>query len=226
MAEIGEQGESFNVSSASRAANFQPDIDRVKQYDPYQQKYVKISRGIYAVGLLVLAGAIRLWTAGHGILAGVAGLLALLLVLGGYMVGRGAGAAIYASGLLIPAQITALEPLEIVAMANMNNDEDDDEPHYGLRRITLKELPLHALRLGERIPCAAAFGGSSAGGWGFFEPRPLVWATDDPVTITATIASIPEEEWLRLSQLTSQLPALEGDQIAFYGADLSFVTVK
>ena len=43
MADIGEPGESFNFSSASRAANFRPDIDRIKQYDPYRQKYVRMT---------------------------------------------------------------------------------------------------------------------------------------------------------------------------------------
>ena len=225
MAEIGEQGESFNFSSASRATNFRPDMDRIKRYDTYPQKYTRLSRTVQAVGLLTAAGAIRFWTTDHGIWAGLAVLLALLLFLGAYMIRRGASAVIYSGGLLIPAHITALKPLQLVALANMSNDEEADEL-YGLRRCTLKELPLHALRIGERVPCAAAFGGTTQGGWGHFEPRPLVWSTDDQTIIEASTAAIPDEEWARLDELTRQLPALEDDQVAFYRADLTFIEVK
>lgn len=237
MAEIGEPGESFNFSAASRAANFRPDLDRIKQYDPYRKKYVRLNRIAQGIGLLMAGFAIRLWTTDHGIWAGVVGLLAVLILLGGYLIGRGAAGAVYASGLLIPARITSLQPLQVVALANMGNDEDadaeevTDEPVettdlYGLRRITLTELPLHSLRIGERVPCAAAFGGSNRGGWGHFEPRPLAWATADPLVIMASIASIPENEWQRLEQLARQLPEIDEDQVAFYRADLTFVEAK
>lgn len=226
MAEIGEPGESFNFSSASRAANFRPDLDRVKRYDPYRQKYVRLTRIVLGIGLLSAALSLRFWTTDHGIWAVVIGVLALLLLLGGYMLGRGASAAVYSSGLLIPAHITSLEPLQLVVLATMSSDDEDTDETYGIRRVTLKELPVHSLRIGERVPCAASFGGDHNGAWGHFEPRPLVWATDDPLLITASTATIPEEEWIRLDQLTRQLPEIQEDQVAFYRADLTFIKVK
>ena len=249
MADIGEQGESFNFSSASRSANFRPDIDRIKQYDPYRQKYVRMTRIVYGIGLLTAGFAVRLWTTGNGVWAVVVGVLALLILAVGYMIGRGANASIYQSGLLIPARIVALNPLQVVALANMGNSDDeeesddDDEPKnsnktvnrdkaqntgdlYGVRRVTLKALPLHTLQIGERVPCAAGFGGSNGDGWGHFEPRPLVWATDDLTIITASIAAIPDEEWARLDKLARELPEMEEDKVAFFDAELRFVEAK
>lgn len=226
MANTGEQGESFNFSSASRAANFRPDIDRVKRYDIYQRKYTRLTRIVQGVGVLMGAWAVRLGTTGHGSWAVVVVVLALLILLIGYMIGRGANASIYASGLLIPAHIVALEPLQLVALATMNNDEETTDEIYGIRRVTLTELPGHTLRVEERIPCAAGFGGSNLGGWGYFEPRPLVWATDDPAIIQGATEAIPDAEWNRLTQLTRRLPDLTDEHIAFYGADLTFIDVK
>ena len=226
MTEIGEQGERFNFSSASRAAHFRPDIDRIRRYDPYRQKYVRLTRIVQGIGLLTAGLSLRLWTTDHGIWAGVIGVLALLLLLGGYMLGRGASAAVYSGGLLIPAHITSLEPLQLVALANMSSDDEDTDETYGIRQVTLKELPVHSLRIGERVPCAASFGGNHNGVWGYFEPRPLVWATDDPVLITVSIAVIPEEEWTRLYQLTRQLADIQDDQVAFYDAALTFIDAK
>ena len=262
MAEIGEQGKSFNFSSATRSANFRPDIDRIKQHDPYRQKYVRITRIVQGVGLLTAGFAVRLWTTGNGVWAVVVGILALLLLAVGYMIGRGANASIYESGLLIPGRIVALNPLQLVVMADMNNSVDDDDEHnvdhkdadeaenadnpntadktdnteeaaikngndlYGVRRVTLKDLPVHTLQIGERVPCAAGFGGSNLGGWGHFEPRPLVWATDDLTIITAAAAAIPDEEWARLDRLASELPQIEEEQVAFYDAELRFIEAK
>ena len=244
MAEIGEQGKSFNFSSATRSANFRPDIDRIKQYDPYRQKYVRITRIGQGVGLLTAGFAVRLWTTGNGVWAVVVGVLGLLLLAVGYMIGRGANASIYESGLLIPGRIVALNPLQLVVMADMNNSVDDDDEHnadhkddneaviknandlYGVRRVTLKGLPVHTLQVGERIPCAAGFGGSNLGGWGHFEPRPLVWATNDLSIITAATAAIPDEEWARLDRLSSELPEIAEDQVAFYDAELRFIEAK
>lgn len=257
MAEIGEQGESLNFSSASRSANFRPDIDRIKQYDPYQKKYVRMTWIVFGLGLLTAGFALRLAATGHGIWAGAVGVMVFVISFFGYMISRGANAAIYSSGLLIPARVTSLKPLQMVVMANMDTSDDDDgerngdEPEavdklnhadtaagkgietekardiYGVRRVTLTALPMHTLQIGERVPCAAGFGGSRAGVWSHFEPRPLVWATDEPTIIMASIAAIPDEEWARLDQLASQLPAeMNEDQVAFYDANLTFIEAK
>ncbi|MBC8152585.1 MAG: hypothetical protein H7Z72_06710 [Bacteroidetes bacterium] len=88
MAEIGEQGKSFNFSMATRAANFDPDINRVKRYDIYQRKYVRMTRIVQGIGLLLVTWAVRLGTTGDGLWAGIVGALALLILLVGYMIGR------------------------------------------------------------------------------------------------------------------------------------------
>lgn len=77
MTEIGEQGERFNFSSASRAAHFRPDIDRIRRYDPYRQKYVRLTRIVQGIGLLTAGLSLRLWTTDHGIWAGVIGVAAV-----------------------------------------------------------------------------------------------------------------------------------------------------
>ena len=225
MATIGEEGESFNFSSATRAANIDVDSKRINRYDTFQKKYVYIRRGFYIAALLAVAGGVRLWTTEHGIWAVIVVMLALILALGGFMFGQGAGATVYTSGLLIPARISSLEPLQIESIANMSSSEEA-EPVYGIRRVTLTELPLHTLRIGERIPCAGAFGGSFQEGHGHYEPRPLAWATGDPATIAACLATISEDEWERLTQLARQLPALTETNTAFYRSDLTLIDVK
>ena len=212
--------------SASWTANFRPDIDRIRRYDPCWQKYVRLTRIVQGIGLLTAGLSLRLRTAGHGVWAGVIGALALLLLLGGYMLGRRASAAVYSGGLLILARTTSLEPLQLVALANMSSDDEDTDETYGIRQVTLKELPAHSLRIGERVFCAASFGGDYNGAWGHFEPRPLVWATDDPLLIMVSIAMIPEEEWTRLDQLMRQVPDIQDDQVAFYDAALTFIDAK
>lgn len=224
MKEIGEEGESFNFSAAGRAANFEPDLARVRRYDPYLKKYKRISLLVLVAGLFAAAVATRLWITGHGGWSGLMVVLALLLFLGAYMLHQGAIGTVYSSGLLVPAVITSLKPLQLIALANMSRQEDS--VLYGLQRITLTELPLHSLQTGERVPCAAAFGGLEQESWGYFEARPLVWATADSAIIRTAAASISNEEWARLNQLISKLPTLEDDQTAFYRDDLTFIDVK
>lgn len=223
MTQRTQPGHSFTASATRRVVTFEPDVARIRRYDPYLVKYKRASLLVLGSSLFSAAVATRLWITGHDGWSGAMTALSLALLVWAYTLWRDAIGTIYSEGLLIPAQITSLDPLQLVALADMPTSQAT--ALYGVQRLTLAKLPGHLVQLGERVPCVAAFGGTALGGWGYFEPRPLAWATSEPDVMLAAVASIPDEEWARLDQLTRLLPMLEDDQIAFYGPDLTFIKV-
>ncbi len=218
------------LSSTDRVINFQPDIKLIEKYDTYRIKYVWITRIVSVCTILFVCATIRLYITDHGIWSTIFGLLSLITGFFNVMVWQTSGTTIYSTGMLIPGIITGIEPLQISTIANMSNSENVEEL-WGFRRIIIKDLPLHERNLGQRVPCVAGFGGSfGETAHGFYEPRPLIWATDDIAAVTATIEKIDAEEWDLLEVLDgitkTELPDMNDDNIAFFNHDLSIRELK
>jgi hypothetical protein len=222
-ADMGNPGPSMNFSSATRAANLKADMGLVRKYDVFQTKYLWLSRVTYLIGLASVGLGVWLWQADHGIWATVVVLAGLAVLFLGFMFGQGAGGAAYESGLLVPAVVTAMQPLTLAALADMRA-ADDELPLWGIIKIEVPQLPLHSATVGERVPCVALFSGENNGYWSQFEPRPLAWATADKQVIDNAMAAIGLDEWRTLARLAPSLATLPTDTIQLYEAD--FTPVK
>jgi hypothetical protein len=112
---------------------------------------------------------------------------------------------IYENGLLAGAIISNESPLQITAVTEVQMS-DDKPVCYGVKRFTLKELPEHAIRLGEKIPCAALFGAplGFAGVYGEFDIYPASWATNDKSLINKAIETIGGKEWATINILAKK----------------------
>lgn len=224
--EAGGLGESMNFSQATRVANLDADSRLIRQYDQFQAKYVWLSRITYAIGLGLLGTSLWLWRSDHGIWATVAGLLGLAVGLVGYMLGQGAGSRPYKNGLLVPGIVTSEAPLTVAVLANMHKADENNEPVlWGVLKIEVQALPLHARRVGEQVPCAALFSGDNKGYWAQLEPRPLAWATASEQVIREAITQIGQDEWQALRRLAPTLAALSSDAVQYYRADFTPTTL-
>ncbi len=59
----------------------------------------------------------------------------------------------YENGLLIPGMISSVQPLELIALADMRSDETTYvTPQWGCKKIEPEALPLHTLQVGEKVP--------------------------------------------------------------------------
>lgn len=196
---IGAAGASYGFSQASRALNLCPDLGRIKKYDIYFKANHKTYTILGVLSLLAVTGTLLAFGSGHwitGIIAVIVSvvMLFLLLLYRGLIKG---GA--YESGLLIPGMVSSVQPLELIALADMRSDETTyDTPQWGCKKIEPEELPLHTLQVGEKVPCVAMFGMSGKGLRNSFEPRPVSWATADNSNIEQAIHAIDEEEWALL----------------------------
>jgi len=106
----------------------------------------------------------------------------------------------YETGELVPAIVTDVRPHGITLLALVDRAVDrrvGSLPALAVRSI--EKLPVHDVRVGERVPCVAVVGNRSARGgdntWQFITPMPLAWATGDAEAIRRNAALIPDEEW-------------------------------
>ena len=234
---VGEKGGNLNNSQASRAMNLKPDEEQVERYDNYPAKgnpliYLFL---VLAVGTLLLT--IYLFANGHWIfgIIGIAGLLILLLLT--YSFGNGGlkKRIAYESGLIIPAIIVNTNPVELLAMANMGIQENQ-EPIYGFIKIAASNLPNHRIELNEKVPCVSLFGMAKKGYRRHFEPRPVSCGFKDPALVTQAVAVISKEptenrkfrtEWDMLYALRDKIGTnMKKGTILFFDKDLNAAHFK
>jgi hypothetical protein len=225
--QIGEQGEPLNGSVASRAAAVEPDAERVRRYDEYPAVARRSMWRAFGRFMFFLSATLGVAMKLHSWWAALPGALAFWHLWQWILqcVGRARPAVAYRQGLLVPAIVASVEPLRIVAMAEMQREEGQPTI-WGLKRITCRELPGHLLKTGERVPCAALFGmplhfGSFV--WGLMEPHPLCWATGDRNVLARAEEAIDEAEWetlVKLAPLASQKEDAD-KKVQYYDAELA-----
>jgi hypothetical protein len=224
--EIGERGENINFSVATRALHITPDLERLKKYDEYPAKVRKQKLKNLFWFMIFAAPTATLIAKGYPWWSIIPGILAGWNFLWFIAFRNASPKAVYEKGLLIGAIITNENPLQIVAMAEMQTAEDDPVC-WGLKRLDVKELPLHKIKKGERVPCAAMFGGAMpfAALWSEFEAHPACWATGDAASLEKAKRAIDETEWQTLETLAQKAAECTdidfSKKVAYFNEDLS-----
>ena len=118
---------------------------------------------------------------------------------------------IYSGGWLIPAIIHRTDPITIIALASLGNDEVDvPRQRYCCQEFEMEELPGHIIRRGEPVPCACfCITSDNPAYYSQLIVRPLCWATGDLREIQNNIDMISEREpklWKILYGLAGKLP--------------------
>lgn len=229
---IGEQGEDFNLSQASRSMNIEPDEEQIKKYDQYPDSGSFIKNIIIILLLGILGLTFYLFSNGRWIL-GIIGIIAtLFLALLTFVFGSATKKAAYKNGLIVPAIIINTSPVEILAMADMRTTEEQ-APIYGFLKKSINNLPNHKIEIDEKIPCVTLFGMGIKGYRRHFEPRPISWGFKDKSLIEQTIEVISNDgteseffktEWEMLYKAKEKIsgePTL--DTVVFFDADLNEV---
>jgi hypothetical protein len=200
--EIGNKGKSVNMSVATRALHITPDLERLAKYDDYPAKARKVMWRQFAYSVLFAAPAISLIVKGYVWWSILPALPCLWCLWIGFLHRNASPQKVYESGLLCGATIVNEDPLQIAAMAEMQTAETDPVC-WGVKRFDVKELPLHTVKKGERIPCAVMFGGAMpfSGLWAQMEPHPVCWATADASLVEQARQAIDENEWRTLETL-------------------------
>ncbi len=220
-----EKGKPINLSQATVAAKISIDKNLVKKYDIYAKKAKLVSLVIFIMTISFIAMSGMLFSKGHwgfAIITVIFSLFGFFLTL--MFRGISSGGA-FESGLLVGGIITNISPLEMVVLANISNSEND-EVQYACKKIKPINLPLHKIKLGERIPCAAMFGGVRDGIHLNFQPRPLSWATSDITEIKAELEKIDSSDWEFLELVKNKIPKLDDEQIALFDLDGKFMEIK
>ncbi|WP_019949462.1 DUF3239 domain-containing protein [Hymenobacter aerophilus] len=224
--EIGEPGEFLGGSMASRAVNIQPDMQKVRRLDTYHRTYRRyLWRSMSALaGLLVVV--VGVYLLGYPKTAFAFACLTYAVFLFGWRFRRMLTGDAYRNGLLVPGIITAVAPLRVTVVAEVEDGESQNSRGivWGVKHLTVPALTMHPEQLGERVPCVALFGPGADGIYTDYEPRPLAWGTADPAVIEAARAAIPPEEWELTEELATRTPPAEGDySISFFNDDLELV---
>jgi hypothetical protein len=210
---------SKNKYVASSMAKLTVDVKRARKYDIFFRMYRELARKLVIAALVFLALGACLICLGLYISGGIPVLLGLVCL--NYAVRKGSGSKkalteIYTEGLLIPAIIRRTDPLTVIALAPLLAGEG--VARYGCREFEVKELPGHALRRNERVPCTSMYAESQNPNYhSHFEIHPICWATDNAAEIQDNIYRIrkPDEreyaselpdEWAILDELAEKLP--------------------
>ncbi len=224
--QIGQQGQELNASVASRALNLEADSDLLKQYDPYSQKHLRNSRIAFVAGLFALGAAIKLIVGGSWIMGILLILLTGALWFGALaMKGLALGVA-YQQGLLVPSVVVNTNPIRIVALAPLESSMSIPSL-MGAKKMTIAHLPLHALKIGEKVPCVALFGGNEDGYYTNFEPRVIAWGIASREVIERAIEVIDGEEWAFLEAVKDRIPeGMKEYEVACFNEDYSFKDIR
>jgi len=210
MENQNETGSSFNFSRASRTSDVEVNKELMKKYDEQRAKLIRLSWRPLGFFLIMLSLSLKLYVDAHWVWGTLPMLVALFALFRFYAYRNAGGASAYTSGLLVPAIVVRTNPIELIALADVCCDDAGDE-QFAYKRFAVKNLPLHKVVEGERIPCMALFGGSTNGQWANFEPRPLCWVTDDANAIKHNIDRIEEREWDILRKITDDTTAATDD---------------
>lgn len=233
-----EAGSPLSDSIATRSCRIEVDTERLCHCDLHAAN-ARRSRNIYlALSLLLLGGAVSMFATGHWVW-GAGGLL-MAAFMG--LLSRAHQLVLninpYASGLLVPGTVVDPGKREIIVLANVDLSDLDGDPQqqrpaqWACRRICVKNLSPHQLKVGERVPCVALFGNpnETVHRYKFFNPYPLAWATADLEAINRDAERISQGEWNLLYCLSSVMynhqPEIRENQLALFDKNRKLITVE
>ncbi len=234
--EIGDQGDILNLSAASRAMNIEPDEDQIEKFDEYEVK----ANPLKYVALILTVGCLSLsvysFYTGHWIWGSFLVPITLFLGMLSFSLGKGSVTKriAYENGLIIPAIIIELNPIKIIALADMRSSSEQEKVIWGCQKMTINNLPNHKIEIGERIPCVSLFGMAVRGYRRHFEPRPISWGYKNEEFISKTIAFISkdnddllfESEWVILEKLVDEMKGVkEEKEVVFFDATLNRIEI-
>ena len=230
--QIGEMGDFVNDSVATSAMNDAPDADRIRKYDTIKPPTNFMTGIIWCVSALIIFGTVYLFMRGHWIIGLVGVPFSVFAALVSYYAldSTSVKEMAYKDGLLTPAIVVNVDPIELIAMANMRSSIDGDEI-YGCQRLQVESLPLHSLQLGEKVPCASLFTGTQKGRHKVFNARPVCWGFDDASKIERAIESISADDdceffdstWAMLSCVESKMSKQPFGKILFFDARMQLI---
>jgi len=129
----------------------------------------------------------------------------------------------YKTGTLVPAIVSSIEPIQVIALVNVAIDVDGcNSLQWAAKRIKIRNLPIHRLRLGERVVCTATGTDRLDGIYTNFNLFLLAWATSSIAEIRCNENMIPLEEWEFLSKIVPHVPKHWETQMALFDHDGSF----
>ncbi|MDH6306664.1 hypothetical protein M2459_003343 [Parabacteroides sp. PF5-5] len=205
-----EEGESINFSKASVSPHIDGDLERIKKYDALVEENKKAKRQFLLYSLIALSITGGLIRTGHPWWSIIPGIVFLFYLFSYLMMRAATPQSIYKNGLLIPSVVTSVNPIQIVAVADMRA-KDEAEMIYGAKRFTYNDWP-EKVNIGDKIPCAAMFASGLSDHHNNMEAHPIIFATDNKEEIEKCIAAIEYNEWNtceKLAQLSLESSFLE-----------------
>ncbi len=204
----------YSQFEASVKSSIHADVNRIRQKDEIIKAVVKKRRksAINCVCFLCMAGLFlfKSW---------IYAVICLLIAL--FFLWRAVGKfsdvylqEIYEEGLLVPGMIVKLEPLTIMAIANMTAS-DGAKTVNGCYCLEVKELDGAQKKLFEKIPCSCFFCYEGGDYHSSFQPHPLYWGTADQYSIQEALRQVEKDnkenirdEWEVIKEIAQQFPNL------------------
>ena len=180
-------GDIRNDSFSTCAPHVRLQVLRFLRHDPEVGGVVRLMLVLAGVFAAALLGTLALFLTGHWVWGALLTPVTWLAMKGARLALHlprvlAAMRAAYQGALLTPAIIERLEPLTVVCLAALGNGMGGD--FWGLKRLQLRSLPVHPLRVGELFPCVSVFErGAAQEHWVDFTPRPIAWGTGDEAKI-------------------------------------------
>ncbi|SOC28054.1 uncharacterized protein DUF3239 [Alloalcanivorax xenomutans] len=224
---VGQVGESWNDTFASRAMNMPPDPVHMETYDEYPSKFSPLFYVVIALAVFTGVCSFSLYRSGNtsGWLILLVMTLLLLLVLRAFPRPVGHRDIAYENGLLIPAIVIETKPLTLLALADMRGQEDVDLV-WGCLKLPVKQLPNHTIAIDEKVPCVSMFGMPENGYWSLFLPRPVAWGYSDPTLVKKVTESLTVDdeddidEWAVLQELKDAMKKAPNNKVIYFDAAL------
>nr|WP_206037836.1 DUF3239 domain-containing protein [Rhodococcus sp. HNM0569] len=175
---------------------------------------LQVSAAVLAV--LLAAGAVALWLAGHiwttvvAVVLAVAALSCLWVVV---WVPRKVGSieSLYAKSPLVPAVVSEVHPRAVTLLALIDIAKHGGAEHDGpIYALVTRNTPIQGRKpvVGERVPSVALLDDRTRGDkspvWQMVSPMPIWWGTRDKAVLARAEAAIGEQEWNYLSERISQ----------------------
>ncbi|RMI29651.1 DUF3239 domain-containing protein [Nocardia stercoris] len=124
---------------------------------------------------------------------------------------------LYAASELVPALIAVADPGRITLLALVNLAKLGAAPTFALVTRTVRALPGHRTKVGERVPSVALGIDRTTGDlWPRVTVMPLAWGTRDAAVIDRATADIAEVEWKLLNDnvnLAGTVQAADGQRL-------------
>ncbi len=224
---VGQAGESWNDTFATRAMNMPPDPVHMKTYDEYPSKFSPLFFVMIALTVVSAVGSFASYKSGNTTwwLVLLVVTLLLLFALRRFPKPDDLKDIAYENGLLIPAIVIETQPLTLLALADMRGQEDVDLV-WGCLKLPVKQLPHHTIAIDEKVPCVSMFGMPGNGYWSIFQPRPVAWGYDDPalvkkVTESLTVDDVDDvDEWAVLRELKDAMKGAPNNKVIYFDAAL------